>query len=79
MKKSKTEALSGLNESTSLTQINDAFYPHGSMISLRYFGEYGENAIFLGAEKVCQWKIVKDSQGCWCLIPKTIKKQIDNS
>jgi hypothetical protein len=68
--------LAHLNEDSSLKKINDAFRPFDSMISLRYFGEYAENSLFLGAEKSCQWKIVKDSQGCWCLVPKTLKKQL---
>ena len=70
--------LAHLNEGSSLKKINDAFRPFDSMISLRYFGEYAENSLFLGAEKSCQWKIVKDSQGCWCLVPKTLKKQLEN-
>lgn len=79
MNEQPTKALSKLNENASLSRIYEAFRPHDAMISLRYFGEYAENAIFLGAEATCQWKIVQDSQGCWCLIPKTVKKQIDNS
>lgn len=71
--------LEDLNEGSSLNKINDAFRPFDSMISLRYFGEYAENALFLGAEKSCQWKIVKDSQGCWCLVPKTLKKRLENN
>ncbi len=78
MKEQPSNPFAELNESTSLREINAAVTPFGSMISLRYFGEYTGKAIFLGAGGPCQWKIVKDSQDCWCLVPKTLKKQLEN-
>lgn len=64
-----------IDESSSLGEINKFFTKnHKCMISMRYFGEYAKNALFLGADSECKWEIVQDSQFCWCLIPKKIKQ-----
>lgn len=71
--------LKDLNDNTSLVEINDAFKEERCMIGIRFFGEYGDNALFLGVEEECEWEIVKDLDNCWCLIPKTIRKKIDEN
>lgn len=53
-----------------LSKIGDSIHKtSGLFFSLRIFREYKHLGIYLGSHDVCQWKIIKDSIGCWVLVP----------
>lgn len=53
-----------------LNKISDKIHKAcGLFFGLRIFREYKHLGIYLGSDDKCQWKIVKDSVGCWVLIP----------
>ena len=72
--------LEGLTNNSSLKEMEYAFRTKGSRslsIDIRLSGKYKNCGFFLGT--VGKWEIVKDSDGCFVLIPKELRKKIDES
>ena len=72
--------LETLRHDCSLIEIRDAYFNNcneGYIIEIRHDGEYKNCGLYLGILE--EWEIVKDSKGCSVLIPKELRKKIDES
>lgn len=67
--------LETLTRNSSLKEIQDAFASFYAPIEIRRSGEYSNCSLYLGT--LGKWEMVKDSEGCTVLIPKELRKKID--